>query len=393
MTENSTTLPDSVTTVEVNNKTIYLLGTAHVSKESVEDVKNTISTVNPESVCVELCESRHKAIVEKNNWQKMNIFKVVKQKKALFLLTQLIMSSFYKKLGDKLDIKPGAEMIEGINQAKERDLDLVLADRNIEITLKRVWGFLSFWQKMKMLSHLLAGFFINEDIDEEMIEDMKKQDQLENALNTFAETFPQVKSKLIDERDIYLAQKIRNAPGDTVVAVVGAGHVPGIVEHIQEEQSLDAICEIPPRSITPKIVAWAIPLGILGLFAYGFMNGKTGVAVDSVWIWILVNSIACAIGAAIAFGHPLTVFTAFIAAPLTSLNPMIAAGMVTGLVQAMIKKPTVSDFEKLPTMISSTKGFWMNPVTRILLVVLLSNLGSAIGTFTATSMIANKILG
>jgi pheromone shutdown-related protein TraB len=384
-------LPASVGHINSNGKNVYLVGTAHVSKKSVEDVRNTIEAVRPDTVCVELCAARHKAIVQRNDWKQMNIFKVIKEKKALFLLAQLILSSFYRMIGKQLGVQPGAEIIEGILQAEKNGSELVLADRDVEITLKRVWGHLNLWNRLKMAAQILAGLLFVEKIDENMIEDIKKKDQLETILETFTRSFPEVKKRLIDERDIYLAQKIRNAPGTTIVAVVGAGHVPGIKQHIHGHMALEPLIEIPPKSVIPAILKWAIPVLIAALLVAGFFKGGAQHGIESIYIWILVNGVLAALGAAIALAHPLTILASFIGAPLTSLNPMIAAGWVAGLVQAWVKKPTVSDFEELPTAITSLKGFWTNPVCKILLVVVMANLGSSLGTFISGGWITARM--
>jgi len=307
-------------------------------------------------------------------------------------LTQLIMQAFYRRLGEKLGVQPGAEFLEGINQAKKIDAELVLADRKIDITLKRVWGFLGFWNKMKLLSSLILSVFSDEEIDSETIEQMKQQDEFESIMAEFSERFPAIKSRLIDERDIYLAQKIRQAPGKKIVAVVGAGHCPGIDVHIQKEEPIDWLMELPPKSITPMLLKWAIPAAIIALVVFGFFKGGAEHSMESIYIWVLVNGILAAVGSAIALAHPLTIVASFIGAPLTSLNPFIAAGWVAGLVQAWIRKPTVQDFEDLPNAIGTVKGFWVNPVTKILLVVVLANLGSTLGTFISGGWIAARSL-
>lgn len=391
MTIADSKLSKNVQEITMDGKNIYLVGTAHVSKESVKDVRNTIETVKPDTICVELCEARHKAIVQGSAWKKMNIFKVIKEGNAVFLLAQLIMTSFYRKIGKQLGVQPGAEMIEAIHLAEKNGAKLILADRDIQITLKRVWGYLNFWNKLKMFAQLIGSLFIAQKIDEKLIEEIKNKDQIENVLESFARSFPEVKKRLIDERDLYLAQKIRNAPGKTIVAVVGAGHVPGIQRHIHKDTPIEPLLELPPKSIIPSILKWAIPSLIVALFIFGFFKGGTEHSVKSIYIWILVNGTLSAVGAAAAFAHPLTILSAFIGAPLTSLNPMIAAGWVAGLVQAWIKKPTVADLEDLPGAISTVKGFWQNPVSRILLVVVLVNLGSSLGTFIAGSWIVMRI--
>lgn len=391
MTDSEPALPEHVSHISVNGKGIYLVGTAHLSKESVEDVRKTVEAVNPDTICVELCESRYKAIVNRDAWRKMNIFKVIKEGKAVLLLAQLVMTSFYRRLGNQLGVQPGAEMLEGIKLAENKGLHLVLADRDIQVTLRRVWGNLGLWSKIKMLSQLAGGLFFSEEIDEKLIEDIKKKDQLENMMEIFAKSFPAVKKYLIDERDLYLAQKIRNAPGRTVVAIVGAGHSAGIRDQIQKEKSVEHISEVPRKSNVMKVLKWAIPGIIITLIIAGFFKGGAGHSMESIYIWVLVNGTLSAMGAAVALGHPLTILASFIGAPLTSLNPMIAAGWVAGLVQAGVKKPTVADLEELPSAILTVKGFWMNPVSRILLVVVLANLGSALGTFIAGSWIAVRV--
>ncbi len=384
-------LPERVAHVKLGDKDVYLVGTAHLSRESIDDVRTTVQQVQPNAICVELCQARFQALTQADSWSKTNIFKVVRQKKAIFMLAQLIMTSFYRRLGEKLDIQPGAEMLEGIDLAEKTGAELVLADRNIEITLKRVWGYLGFWDKIKLFMQVTLGLFGSDEIDSSMIEDLKKQDQLEAVMAEFAGKFPEIKKRLIDERDIYLAEKIRTAPGQTVVAVVGAGHVTGITRQIQEEHDLDELRQLPPKPKWPVVFKWGIPAAIIALLAYGFTKGSEhGFA--NVYIWILVNGLSSAAGTALALAHPLTILSAFLAAPLTSLNPFVAAGWVAGLVQALVKKPKIRDLEDLPEAISSFKGFWTNPVTRILLVVALANVGSVAGTWVAGGWIAARSL-
>lgn len=392
MTENQAPLPQRVEIIQLGERTVYLVGTAHVSKESVEDVRRTIEAVSPDTVCVELCQARYTSLTDKESWKKMDLFKIIKEKKSVFLLAQLIMTSFYRRLGDKLGVEPGAEMLEGVKLAKERDAKLVLADRDIQITLKRVWRYLSFWDKLKLFFSCICSIFSDEKIDEDTIEKLKQSDQLEAAMAEFTEAFPQIKERLISERDVFLSQKIRTAPGNIIVAVIGAAHIPGIKEHIDKEIPLAPIMELPEKSIVPTILKWAIPILIMGLLAWGFIKGGAKHGTESILIWILINGILSALGAAIAFAHPLAIIASFLAAPLTSLNPMLAAGWVSGLVQAWIKKPTVTDFEDLPNAMLTFKGFWMNPVIRVLLVVAMANLGSVLGTYISGVWIAARTL-
>lgn len=390
--DESIRLPVATRHLRLGERDLYLVGTAHVSRQSVDDVETTIRLVEPDTVCVELCESRYQNIINREQWKKTDIVKIVREGKAMLLLTSLIMTSFQKRIGKKLGVMPGAEMVAAIDQARERGAELVLADRDIQITLKRTWGNLGFWNKMKMAAQITGSLFLAEEIDEDIIEEIKSEERLTDVLDLMAREFPLVKGTLIDERDTYLAQKIRQAPGKRIVAVVGAGHVPGISGQLDEEVALEPLLELPVPAFWPKLVKWGIPGLIIGLFIYGFFTSGAEHSLQSATIWFLVNGSLSALGAALALAHPLTVVTAFLAAPLTSLNPMIAAGWVTGLVQAFLKKPTVSDLEDLPEAITSIKGFWLNPVSRILLVVVLSNLGSSLGTVISGSWIAARTI-
>lgn len=385
-------LSSKVHHVQLNEQDIYLVGTAHVSEESVKDVKETIELVHPDTICVELCPSRYKTIVEKENWKKVDIFQIIKQGKSLFLLAQLMMSSFYQRLGGKLGVKPGAEMLEAIHLAETTQAKLVLADRNLETTLKRIWRHLSLWQKAKMITCLIGGIFSVEEIDKETIEDLKKSDQLQEIMQEFSKSFPALKTYLIDERDSYLSQKIKDSGGKKIVAVVGAGHIPGIIKELSSEISLKSLEEIPAPSKFSKIIKWLIPLSIISMCMIGFWKGSPHQSIDSITVWVLSHSLLAGIGASLALAHPLTILASSVVAPFTSLNPMIAAGWVAGLVQAWLKRPTVQDLEDLPQAITSFTGFWKNPVTRILLTVALANLGSSLGTIISGSWILSQMI-
>ncbi len=370
---------ENITRIQLGDKEIILIGTAHVSKKSAEQVKEVIEFEKPDSVCVELDEQRFQSIKDKNKWKEMDIFKVVKEKKATLLLMNLFISSFQKRLAKQFGIKPGQEMIQGIESAKEIGASLVLADRNIQVTFSRIWGGMGFVGKSKLLLGIFSGIFSNETISEEELEKMKSQDMLNSMLDEFTESFPQLKTPLIDERDQYLAQKIKDAPGKKVVAVLGAAHVPGIKEEIKKDHDLQALTKIPPKSKIPKMIGWAIPILILAIIGYTFYANPAA-GLQQTISWILWNGSFAAIGAALAFGHPLSIVTAFVAAPISSLNPLMAAGWFAGIVQTYFKRPSVGDFESLSEDVFTVKGFWGNKVTRILLIVVLTNLGSTLGT-------------
>ena len=370
---------ENITRLHINNKEYILIGTAHVSKQSAEQVKEVIEAEKPDAVCIELDEQRYQSITEGNKWKDTDIFQVIKDKKATLLLMNLAISSFQKRMAKQFGINPGQEMIQGIESAKETGAELVLADRDIQITFSRVWGNIGMKGKALLLTQVVGSIFSNEKISEEDLEKMKQQDTINAMLQEFTDHFPKLKKPLIDERDQYLSQKIKDAPGEKVVAVLGAAHVPGITKEIEKEHDLKKLSERPPKSKTPKIIGWAIPIFVLAVIAYTFfMNPSAGL--HQAISWFLWNGSLSAIGTIVALGHPLAVLTAFIAAPFTSLNPLLAAGWFAGFVQAYIKRPNVADFERLSDDVHSVKGFWNNKVTRILLVVVFANLGSSLGT-------------
>ncbi len=389
MTEKSDTLHH----LEYGDKNVILVGTAHVSRESVQQVRDTIQEEKPDTVCVELCPSRYQSIRQKERWQQTDIVKVIKEKKSFLLLSNLLLASFQKRIAKKFDINPGAEMIKAIETAEEVRAEIHLADRDIHTTLSRTWRAMGFWSKIKLMFQLILSLGEVEDIKEEDIEKMKQQDVLESLLAEVGKSLPVLKDILIDERDQYLADKIRNAPGNKIVAVVGAGHVQGIKKYWTTDINLQALEQLPPKKKTTGILKWLIPGAIMAMFIAGFFYGGAKAGKDMLVWWVAANAILAGLGAVIALAHPATIIASMLAAPLTSLNPMIAAGWVSGLVEAFSRKPKVKDLETLPDDILSVRGFWRNKVTRILLVVVFTNLGSMIGTFVAFPVILKLLIG
>lgn len=366
--------------IQIGDKEIILIGTAHVSKKSAEEVKEVIQEEKPDTVCVELCESRFKTITDADKWKNTDIISIIKQGKAVMLLINLVLSSYQKRLARQFGIQPGQEMIQGITSAQEIGATLCLADRDIQTTLMRIWRTVSLWGKIKLLFQLLFSILLSEDISEEEMEKMKAQDMLTSILDELSGSFPQLKRTLVDERDQYLAQKIKEAPGNKVVAVLGAAHIPGITRELDNDQecNLKLLTEIPPSSKIGKVLGWSIPVLILVLIASTFSVDRTA-GMDQIISWVLWNGSLSALGTLLALGHPLSILVAFIASPISSLNPLIAAGWFAGLMEAYIRKPNVQDFENISDDIHSLRGFWRNKVTHILLVVVLANLGSSMG--------------
>ena len=375
----------------LDGKKILLIGTAHISQSSVDEVNTVINQVKPDTVCIELCSSRYQAMLAKDQWKNMDIFKVIREGKSFLLFANLIMTAFQKRLGSKIGVKPGSEMFEAANVAEKLGSELVLADRDVKITLQRTWRGMGFWGKMKVLGQLLTSLFIREEISKEEIEKLKESDALSEAMKMLAEQSPEMKRILIDERDQYMAEKIRQSMGKLIVAVVGAGHVKGLTAELDNKHNLADLESVPPTGKAVAWLKWGIPALIIALIVYGFFTVDTDVSIEMIQRWVLINGTLSALGTAAAFGHPITIAVAFIAAPFTSLNPTIAAGWVAGLVEALLRKPQVRDFENLTDDITHLKGFWKNNITRILLVVIFANLGSAIGTFAGGFAIATLL--
>jgi pheromone shutdown-related protein TraB len=375
----------------VEDKEIILVGTAHVSKDSVNLVKAVIDVERPDTVCVELCPSRYQSIRQRDQWQDMNIIRVVKEKKAFLLLSNLLLASFQKRIAEKLDIKPGEEMIRAIETGEAVGANIHLADRDIRITLSRTWRAMGLWDKLKILFQLVLSLGQLDEITEKDIEKMKQEDILETLLTDIGKSLPVLRDILIDERDRYLVHKIRTAPGKKVVAVVGAGHVPGIKKYWNADIDNKSLETIPPKSKASRFLKWIVPSAILILLIFGFFYGGAHAGTEMLVWWILANGVLAGLGAVMALAHPFTILSSILAAPLTSLNPMIAAGWVSGLVEAFSRKPKVRDFENLQQDIHTLKGFWKNNITRILLVVVFTNIGSSLGTFVAIPLMV-KVL-
>ena len=383
--------------LNLNVKEILLLGTAHVSKESCEEVRAAIVEGKPDVVAIELDEQRFASINDSEAWKNLDIIKVLREKKGFLLLANLVLSSFQKRMGMNVGVKPGDEMRAGIDAAKELNIPCEMVDRPIQTTLRRAWAKNGGMGKIKLLSALLASAASKEEVSGEEIENLKNKSEMDGMMSELAEFMPGVKQVLIDERDFYLAAHIWKAlqkeDRKSLVAVLGAGHLPGVQAHLekiaagQESTDTEEIGSLPPKKIGAKIIGWAIPVIILGLIAAGFVFGGMKKGADLLGAWVIWNALLAGVGALLAGGHPLTILMSAVGAPFTSLCPLVGVGMFAGIVQAFICKPKVADMESVMDDVSSLKGFYKNRLLRVLLVFFLSSLGSSIGTFVGGSSI------
>ncbi len=386
MTENpfpANEYPEDVTVIQQDEKTILLVGTAHISRQSADLVEQVIQQEKPDTVCIELDEKRYEALSKRQRWENLDLKEIIKKKQLATLLVNLILSSYQKKLGGKLGVMPGTELLTAANIAKENNCAIDLCDRDVRVTMRRAWHSTSFFKKSYLVASLLASLFDKTELDEEKLAELRKKDLLSELLEEIGETLPSAKKVLIDERDVYMAERIKAAPGKRLVAVVGAGHMPGICKVISQDNrnQMAEINTIPPVSNTLKIIGWSIPIAIiLSIVLIGIQKGA-GEAGSSLAYWVLANGIPTAIGAIIALGHPVTIISAFAAAPVTSLTPVIGAGYVTAFVQVMNRPPVVKEFEAVGHDIGTLRGWWQNKLLRIFLVFILTGMGSFIGTW------------
>jgi len=363
-------------------KEIYLVGTAHISKSSVELAERIIRQVRPDAVAVELCEPRLQSLKNPDRWRDMDLLNVFRQGKALVLLAQLALASFQRKLGDQLEVKPGSEMIRAVEVAEEVGSSLVLADREVRITLKRIWTSLSFWGMCKLLNTIVLGLFQKHTITNEEIERLKSNDALHSALEEFSEAFPTVKRTLIAERDLYLASRIRTAPGATIVAIIGAGHCPGIKSHIEDDINIKVLEEVPRPGFSRVAFKWGLPVLLIGLVVYAVSTAGYGLAGRYLWLWSVVTAFYAALGCLITLTHPVTALFTVLTAPFTMLVPIFKPGLVAAVFETYIRRPRVADMETVLEDMAVFRGWYTNRVAHVFLIFIVNNLTKwpAVGT-------------
>jgi pheromone shutdown-related protein TraB len=379
---------------------LILVGTAHVSPQSVAEVEQVIREEQPDVVAVELDAHRLDAIMNPDRWQATPIQKLLKSDKLWLFLAQSLLASQQRRIGEEFGVQPGQEMLTAVQQAKAANKELLLADRDISITMQRAYRLMKFREKMRLIWELFKAMMPGEEQKEELsLEKLMQEDTITQMMDEMGRVAPSIKSVIIDERDTYLATKVR-APaeaGKKVVAVVGAGHLKGIQKRLQEPPVDLAAIEVVPKKRFPlsKILGWGLPLSILVLFAYfgyqGFQEGNFQKILDAAIYWILITGGFAALGAALGRGHILSILTAFVAAPITTLHPALAAGWFAGLTEATVRTPTVKDFQGL-SQVKRAKDFFGNRVFRVLMVAAFANLGAMVGFFIAGGDLLRRFL-
>jgi pheromone shutdown-related protein TraB len=383
-----------------NNINIHLLGTAHISAESVREVETAVRSGQYDAIAVELCQSRYQAMFASQDLEKSDLLALIKQGKLPQMLLQVLLASYQERLARQVETPLGAELKAAVTEAKAHNLPLLLIDRDVRITLQRVRQANNFWQNFQLLGLLIAGIFEKQAISREEVEKLKEGDMLSHALSEMAQGQPAIYRVIIQERDQYLAYKLQEAANSgqyqNILAVVGAGHVPGMVENFEKIPSGNEATQLSAlEQISDKKGFWHyFPYLVIGLIILGFIIGfsqNQNLGWQILGQWIVINGSLAAIGSAIAFAHPLTIISAFLAAPLTSLNPTVGVGMVTAFVEALVRKPNLGHLKNLRQDIEKWQGWWKNPLGRVFLVFFFSSLGSALGTYIAGFQIWSAI--
>lgn len=379
-------MSELVRRIHLTDREIILVGTAHVSNESITQVENAIRTEMPDCVCVELDDARYKSMMEKNRWESLDIIKVLKEKKGFLLLANLVLASFQKRMGLNVGVQPGDEMKAAITVAHELQIKTEMVDRPIHVTLRRAWAQNGAMGKSKILASLLASAFSKEELDAADIEKLKQKSEMDAMLEEVAQEMPEVKEVLIDERDTWLGTKIWQTEGKKVLAVLGAGHLNGTEKRIraldknEAEANLEKIAEIPPKSVWGKVFNIAFPVLLIALLtAPLFISGNKEQLAQNLLRWLIWNGGLAAVGSLLAWANILTIISAFVFAPVATLNPFIGIGMVTAIVQATVCKPQVRDMMNITDDIATLKGWYTNRIAKVLLVFILSSVGAIIG--------------
>lgn len=391
-----------IRSVTVNGTTFILLGTAHVSAQSVADVRREIDRGDYDAIAVELCESRHKSLLDASTLEQMDLFQILRNGQAGMVMASLALGAYQQRLAQQFDIRPGAELEAAARGAKRLSKPLWLVDREIGTTLKRVYRNLPWWQRPSLFTGLLGSLLSRDSVSEADIERLKQGDMLEATFSEFAASSSGLYEPLINERDQYMAARLLESTAaaptrpEKVLVVIGAGHLAGVASALEAgieapAEIRAALDEIPTPARWPKIIPWLVVAVILTGFAIGFSRSAT-LGLQLILDWVLINGSLCALGAAIARGHPFTVIGSFFAAPFTSLNPTIGAGFVAAAIELFARRPQVSDFRRLRDDIADWRGWWRNRVARTFLVFLFASIGSAAGTYLAGFRIFEQLV-
>ncbi|ODS62271.1 MAG: conjugal transfer protein TraB [Arenimonas sp. SCN 70-307] len=375
-----------------------LLGTAHVSQASVEAVEAALASGRYDTIAVELDAQRHVALTDPDALSRLDLFQILREGKTGLVAANLALSAYQRRLAEQLKVEPGAELKAAAVGATERGLRLALVDRDVGITLRRAFGGLGFWGRTKLIAGLGASLLADEEVEAGEIEKLKQGDVLESSFGEFAEGSPPLYRAVIAERDRYMAARLRQVAADggrEVLAVVGAGHLKGLAEHLRGDQddpaaALSELDALPRSSNIPWFTIF-LAVFLLGGFAWGWVQGGAAFGGELVLQWALITAVGGALGCLAAGGHPLSILAAAISSPFTPLHPALASGTVSAAVEAWVRKPTYADFLRLRDDTGHVTGWWKNRVARVLVNFFLTSLGTAVAVWIGGANLVSKL--
>jgi pheromone shutdown-related protein TraB len=373
---------DDVAVIRRDGQTVLLVGTAHISRESADLVELVIEQEQPDTVCIELDEKRYEALSKPQQWEKLDLKQIIKNKQLSTLIVNLVLSSYQKKLGGKLGVQPGTELLTAAKTAERFSIPVELCDRDVRVTLRRAWKATSFWKKSYLVATLLATLWDDTELTEEKLAELRQKDVLSELMDEIGKALPAAKTALIDERDIFMAEKIKASAGKRVVAVVGAGHMAGLTRAMQEDNRsrMDEISSIPPVGMIWHVLGWSVPAAILlALVATGFRHGFDAAGANALY-WVLATGVPAGVGAILSLSHPATILSAFVTAPLTTLIPVLGVGHVCAFVQVMVQPPVVKEFETVTADMGTFRGWFRNRLLRVFLAFSLPSIGASCGS-------------
>ncbi len=378
--------------VQMDGTEVVLVGTAHVSRESAEEVEDTIADEEPDAVCVELDEKRYDSLQNEDQWKNLHVRDALKDGKGSLLLMNVILSIYQRRIGESLDVKPGSEMMAAVTAAEERDIPINLIDRDIQDTIREAMSSLSIFEKLKLMTYGIYGLIEDTEITKDQIEEMKDANIVDSLVTELGDEFPSLKTTFLDKRDSHMAASIRDIEADKIVAVVGAAHVNGIKKKLQRTDTAKPGA-VPERRISVfTALKYGIPAMILGMFSYIFYLLGPGAAWDAFLVWAGLNAAGAGVMALIAKAHPATVGISAITAPFASITPPMPTGLIAAYTENRFNPPTVGDLESIGS-VDSYQDFWTNTALRLLLIFFLVNVGSSIATYIGAGYLASIMAG
>jgi pheromone shutdown-related protein TraB len=365
---------------------VHLIGTAHVSRKSVEEVRRVIAEVKPDTVCVELDQMRYAALTD-GRWRTLDMRQIIRDDQMLFVMASLALQAFQKRLGKKLGVRPGAELLAAVEAAREIGAEVVLADREVQITLRRTWATIGLVNKARLSLFLMAAMFFNVDIDEEQVEQLKNREHMADAIGEFARHVPEVKQPLIDERDAFMISKIDEAPGDVIVAVVGASHVVGMIARDAGQVDRAALCRVPQPSPAARLTKWVLPLVMAAVFYWGYREQQLEGLTRMLLAWCIANAALASSCTLLSGGKLLSVLIAAVTAPITALVPVTRVGPLVASVEARLRRPTADDCERLGQDVTTWRDMHKNPFSRVLMVAVAASFGATLGRWVGAAWV------